>query len=180
MLKFLEAVLILSGMIIGVGMFAIPFSFAEAGFWLGTLELLLLAGIVTALHLLYAEVVIHTQEIHRMPGYVRLYLGPRAALVARGSALFGILGALLAYILVGAVFLNGIFKYFYPDTTESFWAVVFVAIAAVVTFFPLRRAALINGVLTTFLIFFILLLVFLLSPRVQFISLACSFIYIFA
>ena len=40
---FFEAVLMLAGMIIGVGMFAIPFSFAAAGFWLGAAELAVLA-----------------------------------------------------------------------------------------------------------------------------------------
>ena len=65
-MKFLEAVLILSGMIIGVGMFGIPFSFVSVGFWLGALELLVIAGAMTWLHLLYGEVVLKTPQPHSM------------------------------------------------------------------------------------------------------------------
>ena len=74
MSKEIQAVLMLSGMIIGVGMFAIPFSFSTAGFWLGTLELCVLALAILAVHLCYAEVVLHTNERHRLPGYVRRYM----------------------------------------------------------------------------------------------------------
>jgi len=167
MLKFVEAVLILVGMIIGVGMFAIPFSFTQAGFWLGALELLILAVVVVLLHLLYAEVVLATPELHRMPGYVRVYLGARAAILSRASSIFGILGTLLAYVLLGAVFLHGIFRYIFPNSSEALWAVALVAIGALITYSPLRRAAFINGILTALLVFFTILLIAFLLPRVE-------------
>ena len=73
--KTIEAVLILTGMIIGVGMFGIPFSFSVSGFWLGAAELVVLAAIVTVIHRLYGEIVLATPTLHRVPGYVREYLG---------------------------------------------------------------------------------------------------------
>ncbi|MBI2122415.1 MAG: hypothetical protein HYT98_04860 [Candidatus Sungbacteria bacterium] len=161
--KFIEAVLVLSGMIIGVGMFAIPYSFAQVGFWLGTLELIVLSGIILLFHLLYGEVVLQTPEFHRLPGYAALYLGRLAVFLARFSALFGITGVLLAYILLGSKFLQYIFLSFDIGGSNVFWALAVTLAAALITFFPLRREAAINGILTSVLIVFVVFLsVFLL------------------
>ena len=110
MIRFLEGVFVLSGMIIGVGMFAIPFSFAAAGFWLGAAELVVLTCIVVILHLLYGEIVLATPEFHRMPGYVRVYLGRRAETVSWASTIFGITGTLLAYLIAGSLFLHSLWS----------------------------------------------------------------------
>ncbi len=170
-MKFIEAVLILSGMIIGVGMFGIPFSFVASGFWLGALELIILTGVILLLHLFYGEIVLKTSEYHRMPGYVRVYLGRWPAMLSWGSALFGILGTLLAYILVGSIFLDGIFQNFWPGSSEIFWALFMAGAGAVIIFFPLRKAATVNGVLTALLIVFILFLIIALFPKVSFANL---------
>lgn len=155
-MKFIEAVLILSGMIIGVGMFGIPFSFARAGFWFGVAELAVLAGVVTVFHLLYGEVVLKTAALHRLPGYVGLHLGRRASWLAWASALFGISFTLLAYILLGSKFLHNIFGKIWPGSNEFLWAVVITVLGAAVTSFSLKKEALINGILTVFLVVFII------------------------
>lgn len=166
-MKFVEAVLILSGMIIGVGMFGIPFSFARAGFLLGATELVILTGVILLFHLLYGEIVLNTKELHRLPGYVRLYLGERAATLAWASAIFGIIGTLLAYILVGSTFLTTIFKEAIP-AGEFSWAIMMTALGALVVLFPIRRGAAINGILTAALIGFIIFLSLILLPKVNF------------
>lgn len=166
-MKFLEAVLMLSGMIIGAGMFAIPFSFARAGFLLGTLELVILSGVVAAMHLLYGEIVVGTPSRHRLPGYAHLYLGRTGAALAWGSAIFGIVGTLLAYIVVGSVFLSSLFASIAPETGQFFWAAILAGGGAMITLFPLKKEALINGALTILLIGFVLFLIVLLLPRVE-------------
>lgn len=163
--KFALAVLMLSGMIIGVGIFGIPFSFARAGFLLGTLELVILAGVVTTVHLFYGDVVLATKTSHRLPGYVAIHLGSLASYLARGSALFGIAGTLLAYILLGSHFLSSLFPASFPQAGAFEWAALFTLLGAGVTFFTLRKEAFINGILTVLLIGFILFLVFLLAPH---------------
>lgn len=151
-------------MIIGAGMFGIPFSFARAGFWLGTAELVVLAGATLLIHTLYGEVVLKTGEYHRLPGYVAVYLGDRAKILARASAIFGLSGTLLAYVILGAVFLNAIFKNVWGGPGELGWAVAIMIAGAGVNLFPLKREALLNGILTALLIGFIIVLIFLLFP----------------
>ncbi len=163
--KFVLAVFMLAGMIIGVGIFAVPFSFARAGFLLGALELVVLAGVVTAVHLCYGDVVLATKTFHRLPGYARIHLGPLASCLAWGSSLFGIAGTLLAYILLGSHFLSSLFPASFPEAGALEWAVLFTSLGAAVTFFTLRKEAFINGILTAFLIGFIIFLGFLLAPH---------------
>ena len=167
MSKEIQAILMLSGMIIGVGMFAIPFSFSVAGFWLGALELCVLAIAILAVHISYGEVVLHTNERHRLPGYVRKYMGDRAAFVASASVFFGAAGTLLAYMLIGGVFLHGLVQESIPVSSPAFWSVVLAGIGAVVTFFPLGKKARITSMMTAFLIIFLILLIGFLLPRVH-------------
>lgn len=167
MVKFIEAVLILSGMIIGVGMFGIPFSFAKAGFLLGTLELLVLTVVMLVFHIIYADIVIGTGESHRVPGYVKSYLGHGFSTLAWFATLFGIAGTILVYIIIGTEFLGLIFRYFNLWVSTSLLTGFLVAVIALLTLFPLRKEALINGVVTAALIGFLILLSALLFPQIS-------------
>ncbi len=166
-MPFIEAVLTLAGMIIGVGMFAIPFSFVRAGFWLGAAELALLALVVLWFHLLYGDIVLATPSFHRMPGYIRMYLGRRAAVLSWFSTMLGSFGALLAYLAAGALFLHTIAAPVFPDATMFFWASALAVAGAVVNFFSLKKASAINAVLSFLLIAFIILLSAWLLPRIS-------------
>lgn len=152
-------------MIIGVGMFAIPFSFVLAGFWPGMIELALLGGVVTLLHVLYGEIVLATPEFHRMPGYIRRYLGEEAARISWLSTLFGTVGTLLAYIVVGSLFLRTILGRIMLEADTGFFAVTLVCIVAVITMFSLKKESAINGILTVFEIAFIAGLSLVLVPH---------------
>lgn len=167
MSKFIQAVGILSGMIIGVGMFGIPFSFVQAGFFLGTLELLFLTGFVLLFHLLYADIVLRTHESHRLPGYVRMYLGGRVARIAWYSALFGIFGTLLAYIVLGAAFLNSILGYFSIAVGDTSSVLLFGVVGSAVALIPFRKETLVNSMITALLILTIIFFVVLLLPSVE-------------
>lgn len=167
MSKEVQAVLMLAGMIIGVGVFAIPFSFYAAGFWLGVFELCVLALVVLAIHLCYGAIVASTNKQHRLPGYSRTYLGDHAAVLAHASAFFGITGTLLAYMLLGGIFLHGLLAPLISNSHPAFWSVIFVIAGACITRFPLKKEILINGILTVFLIAFIGVLILILLPRVH-------------
>lgn len=165
--RFVQAVLMLSGMIIGVGMFAIPFSFSASGFLLGTIELLILAIVVLAIHRSYGEIVLHSREQHRLPGYARLYIGKHAALLANASALFGISGTLLAYVLLGGVFLDNLLKEYMSGSYPVWWSIMFVIGGIAITFFPLKKKTILTSFLTALLIVFLCILIGLLLPRIH-------------
>ena len=167
MVRYIEAILMLSGMIIGVGMFGIPYVFAASGFWLGTVLLVVLTAIAVFLHLLYGEIVLHTHGVHRMPGYARIYLGENAAALAWFSALFDGVGSLLAYAILGAAFLQTTGSVLGFSLGIFTWFFTILFIGASITLLPLRREAFVNGLLTVLLVGFVLALVFTLAPQVK-------------
>lgn len=154
-MRFFKAVFVLTGMIIGAGMFAIPFSFAQTGFLLGAAELAVLSCVMLLLHLLYGEIVLATPQFHRMPGYARIHLGRRAAAVSWASSLFGTIGTLLAYLVIGSLFLETVVSRFASAGSGFLIASGLACFVALITFFPLKKEAAINGVLTVFEIAFV-------------------------
>lgn len=103
---FLRSVGMMIGAIIGVGVFGLPYAFAQSGFGLGLLELLCIGGILVTLQLMLGEVVVQTPGHHRLVGYVEMYVGPMWKWVTLTALGLGIWGAMLAYMVVGGTFLH--------------------------------------------------------------------------
>lgn len=85
----------------GVGMLAVPYVIEAAGLLPAFGYFVVLGAITLFINLAYAELILRTDERHRLVGYVRKYLGRLAARVVTISNTFGVWGALMAYIIVG-------------------------------------------------------------------------------
>lgn len=96
------------GMIVGAGMFAIPYAVSQAGVLWAGIHMTIAFVVLTLIHLLYGEVVYLVRERHRLPGYARNVLGHRAGQAATFSLLFGAFGSLLAYGILAGIFVNSI------------------------------------------------------------------------
>lgn len=162
-----QSFLLLVGTIVGVGMFAIPFVFYRAGFLTGAVLLAVLAAATTLVHLAYAEVVAKTKEVHRLPGYVRLYIGRGAGRLSSISYIFGLSGALLAYLVLGGSFLGVLINWALPDAPAYFGPLAFYVIGVAVIFRGIRFESFTDAVLTTGLVAAILVLGFTLLPSVS-------------
>ncbi|MBI4132112.1 MAG: hypothetical protein HY474_00595 [Candidatus Sungbacteria bacterium] len=147
-----QAALLLVGTIVGVGIFAIPYVFVRAGFLTGVLEILILAAVTLVLNLAYAEVVLRTPEIHRLPGYAARYLGPVGAWVSRLSYLFGISGTLLVYLVLGGAFLGTLLAAAFPRIPMAIGPAAFYLIGAAVVLRGIRFESFANALFTLGLI----------------------------
>ncbi len=127
--QFFCAVAVLIGTIVGAGAFGLPFVMARAGFGLGLFYLIILSGVVVLMHLAYGEIVLRTNQPHRLVGYAEKYLGKRAKIIATLVVLFEYYGSLLAYIILGGEFLRIILSRFFGGS-EVFWVLIFFALAA--------------------------------------------------
>ncbi|MGB9609183.1 MAG: aromatic amino acid transport family protein, partial [Minisyncoccia bacterium] len=107
--KFLEAVAILVGTIVGAGTFGLPYVVMRAGILVGLFYFLFLGLIVLLIHLIYGEIVLRTSAIHRIVGYGEVYLGQPGKKMLLISALVGLLGSKLVYLILGGSFLTTIF-----------------------------------------------------------------------
>lgn len=103
---FLRSVGLMIGATVGVGVFGLPYAFAQSGVAIGLLELLVLGGCLTILQLMFAEVVIATPGRHGLVRYIEIYLGSRSKWLALVAMACAVWGAMLAYMVVGGQFLS--------------------------------------------------------------------------
>ncbi|OHA65209.1 MAG: hypothetical protein A3D64_02260 [Candidatus Wildermuthbacteria bacterium RIFCSPHIGHO2_02_FULL_49_9] len=118
--SFLLALSVLVGTIIGAGIFGIPYVAAQSGMVPAIFYFIILGASVMLLHLFFGEVVLRTYEKHRLIGYARMYLGRRASWLAAFTTVFGIVGALLAYTILGGKFLVLLFGSLLPFSETAF------------------------------------------------------------
>jgi len=126
---FWEAVGIISGMIIGSGMFVLPYAVSVSGFWGALIGGTLAFFAVLSVHLAYGEIVVNSPESHRLPGYTTLYLGKLIGNFEKFVQILGFNIALLVYGTLGGLFLSIIF-----GGSVYIWALVFFGVGGVLLF----------------------------------------------
>ena len=144
--NFLKATAVLSGTMVGVGVFGIPFAFSKAGFWIGFL-FLIGAGLITLLlDFIYGEIVLRTHKPHQLVGYTQLYLGNFWKRVVFFSVLLNTYAALLAYIIIAGQFLPNLMSpiFYSASSTFSIW---FFVVVSILILFGMRTIAWIELVL---------------------------------
>lgn len=110
----------------GAGIFGLPYVISKSGIIPGIFYFVVLGGVVLLLHLMFGEIALRTKEKHRLIGYASLYLGKWAKKLVTVSTIVGMVGALLAYIIIAGDFLEIIFSSFLPFSSFVysllFWA----------------------------------------------------------
>lgn len=157
--RYFEALALLSGTIIGVGVFAMPFAISQAGVIAGIFELLILSGVVLLIHLMYGDVVLSRDTIHQLPGYTKSYLGPIWQTLVVISSVIGLLGSLVVYIILGSRFLAILIAPLAGASSHTLAFVLFGVGGAVFFFYDTSLAEEANGVFTALLLLFMLFLI---------------------
>ncbi|MBW2993019.1 GerAB/ArcD/ProY family transporter [Candidatus Woesearchaeota archaeon] len=107
--KEYEAIATLVGTIVGAGILGIPYVVAKAGFWTGIVNIVVLGAVVLVMYLYLGEVILRTKGKHQLTGYAEKYLGKWGKQLMAFSMIFGIYGALIAYILGEGLAFSAIF-----------------------------------------------------------------------
>ena len=76
----------LVGMIIGVGIFGVPYVLSRAGLVPGIFYFIVLGAAIILVHLFYGEAVLRTNGRHRLVGYAEKYLGMWGRRAAAGTS----------------------------------------------------------------------------------------------
>jgi len=97
--KFWIAVATLIGAIVGAGVLGIPYVIAKAGFLYGSILIVILGIVFLLLNLYVAEIVLRTKGKHQLTGYMEKYLGKKGKILMMISMIFGVYGALIAYLI---------------------------------------------------------------------------------
>ncbi len=132
--------------IMGAGMFALPFVFQRSGLVPAILYLGFFGIIAALIHLLYADIVLRTQETRlQFPGYIRYYLGTTAGSFSRVLVFVTLLFTLTAYLILSASFLHIIA----PTLPPLLAMIIFWIFATLTIFINIKQTALFDTITTT-------------------------------
>ena len=159
MKKFIFALSTLSGTIIGVGLFSLPYIASKVGIWLILGYFFVLGSIVILIHLLFGEVALKTPDFLRLPGYAKIYLGKWGEKIAFLSTILSLWGALLAYLIVGGKFFTNLFLPLFGGN-ELLYTILYFALGSALIYFGIRAISKIE--------FFALILFFLILAAILF------------
>ncbi len=157
MKNFIFPIATLSGTIIGVGLFSLPYITLQVGFWVMLGYFLILGTLVILVHLFFGELALATPDLKRLPGFAKLYLGKGGEKIAFCSSILGIFGAILAYLIVGGEFLANLFSPIFGG--DSFiWTLFYFSLGAILIFFGIRAIAKVEfwGLILFFLILIVI------------------------
>lgn len=99
MIKQWYATATIVGTIVGAGVLGLPYAISRAGFGVGVIHILVIAALMLILGLYLGEVILRTHGKHQLTGYAERYLGKWGKRLMAFSMVFGIYGALIAYLI---------------------------------------------------------------------------------
>jgi len=157
--NYIYPIATLSGTIIGVGLFALPYITLKVGFWVMLGYFLVLGALVILVHQFFGELALRTPDYKRLPGFAKIYLGNWGERIAYISAILGIFGAILAYLIVGGEFLTELLSPIFGGG-NLFWTIIYFLAGAILIFFGIKAIAKVEfwGLI---LFFLVLILIFL-------------------
>lgn len=144
------AIATLVGTVIGAGVLGIPYVVAKSGFLTGLLVLLFIGIAVLFVNLYLGEVVLRTKGNHQLAGYAEVYLGRWGKGLMSFSMIFGIYGALIAYVMGEGEVLKAIF-----NNSEIANSLIFFTIVATLVFLGLKTIGKSELIVTTLVIMII-------------------------
>ncbi|MFA5355709.1 MAG: aromatic amino acid transport family protein [Candidatus Paceibacterota bacterium] len=133
------ALFILIGTIVGAGMFGLPYVFSRSGILPALFYFPIIAGLLMFLHLAFGEIFLRTKEECRLVGLARKYLGKNYGRLATFSVVVGLIGSLLAYIILEGQFLSTILSGFGVSAFDC--SIIFVLLSLPLIFRGLKVIA---------------------------------------
>ncbi len=126
-----EAAALIAAATVGDGVFALPFVFARAGWAVAIVYLTVLGGMVVLAHTAYLETLEREGEHERLLGLARRYLGRAGFWFGFVAIVFGLLLTLVAYLILGARFIQLGFPAVPPAAAYiAFWLFLAFAVLA--------------------------------------------------
>ena len=127
----------ISGAIVGVGFFSLPYIASKVGIWLMLFYFIVLTFLVVAMHLIFGEISLKTPDFKRLPGFVKYHLGKWPSRVSLITSTAGLFGLLLVYLVVGSSFLTNIFSPKFGGT-QFHYALIYFCVAVTVIYLGIR------------------------------------------
>ena len=157
--RYFQAIAVMVGYIVGVGMFGLPYLTVRAGWMVFAILLIVLGLAQYFVQLIYANMIVINRSFHRLPGYVEKYLGLKGKWAVFAAKLLGNYGALLAYIIISSIFLRQLLSPFLGENL-ILYASIIVALEAIVVFKGIRAISKVELYMSALLFFVVGLMVY--------------------
>ena len=122
--KFFSGAALVAASTLGAGIFALPYVFKEGGWVVSLFYAAAFSFFIAAAHILYWKALEKIGEKKRILGLARDYLGKAGYYFAIIGIAVGLLLTLVAYLLVGGMFLQSIFPSLGSGAILVFWVAV--------------------------------------------------------
>ncbi len=162
MKEIIIGISILTGTIIGGGIFALPYTFFKGGFLLSTILLLVITISICFLHLLYLEIIQQNKKPHRFVGYIQENLGNKFKIIATILIFGSFWASLLIYLILGANFLSHLFRLNFNTSL-----ILFFSFGSILIYLGLRKISLIQVLGSLFLTGTIVILFLKAIPKIN-------------
>jgi len=160
---FYAAIATLVGTIIGAGVLGIPYVIAKAGFMTGLINIVILGIAVLLLYLFMGEIVLRTRGNHQLTGYAEIYLGKWGKKLMVFAMVFGIYGALIAYLIGEGEALAAIFN----STNYLLFSIIFFVIASALIHKGLKAIENSELVMSTLVVLIVIIISAYAIPRID-------------
>lgn len=159
-LKFVEAVAVVTGTIVGAGVMGLPYAFLQVGLFWGTVLVLLVGVAMTVLLLMLGYVSLQSDQPQQLTGYADRYLGKKGKHLLALAMMLNIFGALLAYTIGQGAILSNLF-----GGDSDVWSYAFFLILGTFVVLGINIIKHLETVLTVSILILFVGLVFLAAPH---------------
>jgi len=157
--NYIYPIVTLSGAIIGVGFFALPYIAMKSGIFLMLAYFFVLGFLIILIHLMYSEVALKTPDFKRFPGFVNFHLGEWLGRFSFVSTTLGSFGVLLVYLIIGSEFLSSVFLPIFGGSKLLYVFAYFIA-GSLIIYFGIKIVSRIElGVLVFLILVLFLILI---------------------
>lgn len=137
-----HALAIVVGTTVGVGIFGVPYVLAQSGALIGLLHIAGIGMLLIMLNLLYAEVVLRTEDRQQLVGIVRTYVGSGWGRFVTLLTVVNFCAALLAYSIAGGEFVSLFARSIAGiDLPTALWGTLFTIAGALIVYSGARSMA---------------------------------------
>jgi len=132
--KFIFGVCTLSGTIIGVGLFSLPYIAVQSGTWLVIGYFIGLGALAIIMQLIFSDIALKTPDFLRSPGFANFHLGKWGKRVSLASFVIGMFGVLLSYLILGGKFFSDLLSPYFGGS-ELMYTLIYFALGSIIIFF---------------------------------------------
>lgn len=149
--NYVYPVATISGTIIGVGFFSLPYIASQVGAGLMLFYFIVLTFLVIVIHLIFGEISLKTPDFKRLPGFVSYHLGKLPGRISLFTSSVGLFGLLLVYLVVGSSFLTGILSPYFGGS-QIIYAFAYFVLASLIVYFGIKVISKVELVVICFLL----------------------------